>query len=69
MIRVTRRMALEELAAMEQHSRLAMFHQIQGFQHVVQEHQARARDSVNQAVFDSSARCDTASSMKLRDRS
>ena len=60
MNRATQRMAQGESAAMEQHARLARFHQYQGFQQAVQEHQHRARDAVNQAVFESSARCETA---------
>ena len=51
---------------MRQHCRLAMFHQNQRFHQAIQEHQRRARDAVSQAVFESSARCETALSMKLR---
>ena len=59
-------MAQDELAAMKQNTRLAMFHQHRGFYQTVLEHQRRARDAVNQAVREASARCATALSMELR---
>ena len=49
-------MAQDELGATEQHSRLSMFHQNQGFHQSVQEHQRRARYEENQAAPDSLAR-------------
>ena len=59
-------MALDELAAMQRKWRLAMFRQNQGFHQVAQEHQRRNRDAINRAVFDSSARCETALNMVFR---
>ena len=38
----------------------------QGFYKAVQEHQRRARDSVNQTVLDATARCETAVMMEPR---
>ena len=64
-VQETRRLAQDELASMEQHFRLAMFHQNQGFRQAVQENQRRARDAIDQSVFDSPARCDTALAMDL----
>ena len=66
MNRRTRRMAQDELAAMEQNPRLAMFHQNQGFLRTVQELERRGRDAENQAILESSARCETALSTELR---
>ena len=59
-------MAQVVCAAMEHNSRLAMFHQNQGFPHAVQEEQRRARDAGNRAVLDSPDRCETALSTELR---
>ena len=49
MNRISRRLAQDELAAVEQNSRLAMIHHNQGVHQAVQ-------DAVNQVVFESSAR-------------
>ena len=46
----------DELSAVEQITRLAMFRQNQQFQLAVREHQRLARDVVSEAVLDSSAR-------------
>ena len=64
MNRINRRMARKDLATVEQLSRLVMFHQTQKFQQGLQEPQRRARDAVNQAVLESSGRCETALSME-----
>ena len=64
--RITRRMAQDELSAMEQNARLAMFHQHQQFQLAVFEHQRLARDAVSQAVLNSSARFQKTLSLELR---
>ena len=50
----------------EQDSRLMMFHHNPGLHQAVQEHQRRAQDAVNQAVLESTARCETALSIDLR---
>ena len=62
----TRKMDQDELAAMEQNSRLMMFHpkKERGFHKAVQEYQRTARDAVNQDVLESSARCETALSLE-----
>ena len=58
--RITERMAHEELSATEQGTRFALFQQHLGFDMVVQEHhQRRARDAVNPAAAESSARNET----------
>ena len=49
-------MGQDEVSAVEQNIRLALFHHKQHFQLAVREHQRRARDAVRHAVFDSSAR-------------
>ena len=56
MQRATQRMAQEELLAMEQGSLCALLQKIQGFHIAVQDHQRRGRETVNQAVFESSVR-------------
>ena len=64
--RITRRVAHTEKSAMEQNTRLALFHQNEQFQLAVREHQRRARDAVSQAVLDSSDRLEVTLSLELR---
>ena len=52
-------MALDELSALEQNDRLAMFHQNQQFQRAV-------RDAASQAAFDSPARFEMTLCLALR---
>ena len=59
-------MAQDELFALEQSTRLALFHQHQQFQLVVRERQRLARDAVSQVALDSSARFETTLSSELR---
>ena len=62
--RVIRKVAQDELSAMEQ-SRVALFHQ-DHFQLAVREHQRLVRDAVSQPVFDSVDRFETTLSIELR---
>ena len=57
-------MALDELTAMEQSSRLVVSHPYQSSNLM---HQQRTRDAVSEAAFDSSARFETALSLELRE--
>ena len=63
-MRTIRRMARDELAVMEQNTRLVMFRQHQLFHEAVQNHQRRARDAVDQAALVPSTRCEAALSLQ-----
>ena len=60
MSRIERKMAQDELDAVEQHDVLAMFHQNQGFYPAVQERRRRVRHEENPVVLESSVRCEAA---------
>ena len=62
----TQRMRQQELSAMEQGTRCASFQQNQDLQIAVQENPRRAPDAENQAVAESSARCERTSTKEVR---
>ena len=59
MHRMSRRLAREDLSHMEHGAHVVMLRQHQNFHKAAQEHQRRAREAVNQAVYESSVRQET----------